>query len=84
MHHIAPHLKKVFISGCAGSCYAQAFSSCSKQGLLIPVLHLLIEVASLVGSWALWHAGFSSAACELRTCGSEALECGLSSCGAWA
>ena len=37
---------------------------------------LLIAVASLVVEHRLWPVGFSR-------CGSRALECGLSSCGAW-
>ena len=74
--------------------FAQAFSSCGERGLLfVVVCGLLIAVASLCcRAWALgaqasvvvarglqqlWHVGFSS-------CGSWALECRLSSCGAQA
>ena len=59
-------------------CCTRAFSSCGEQGLLfIAVRGLLIVVASLVAEHGLWCAGFSS-------CGSRALQRGLSSCGAWA
>ena len=38
-----------FLAALGLCCYAQAFSSCSKQGLLFISVHgLLIEVASLV------------------------------------
>ena len=65
-------------------CCAWAFSSCGEQGLLfVVVCGLLIAVASLVAEHRLqvrrlhqlWHAGFSS-------CGSQAIELRLSSCGA--
>ena len=68
----------VFIAAC------RLFSSCSEQGLLfVVVFGLLIAVASLVaehglqahGLQQLWHAGSVS-------CGSQALEDRLSSCGA--
>ena len=56
-------------------CCAQAFSSCGKQGLLfIAVSKLLIAVGSLLQSMGCRHTGFSS-------CGSQALEHKLSSCG---
>ena len=57
-------------------CYAQAFSSCGEQGLLFVGLRgLLVAVASLVAEHGLQAHGLSS-------CGSQALECRLSSCGA--
>ena len=57
-------------------CCAQALSSCSERGLLfVAVRGLLIAVASLVTEHRLQ-------ACGLSSCGSQALECRLSSCGA--
>ena len=57
-------------------CCARAFSSCGERGLLfVAVRGLLIAVASLLWSTGSRHAGFSS-------CGSQALERRLSSCGA--
>ena len=62
-----------FILGCVGSSL-WAFSSCGKRGLLlVAVRGLLIAVASLVAEHG--SLGFSS-------CGLQALECRLSSCGA--
>ena len=49
----------------------RAFSSCSEQGLLFIVVRWLL----LLWSTGSRRAGFS-------TCGSQALECRLSSCGA--
>ena len=64
-------------------CCAQAFSSCSKRGLLFDaVCGLLIAVASLccraraLGAWA-----SVAVASGLSSCGSRALERRLSSCG---
>ena len=64
-------------------CCVWAFSSCGEQGLLfLEVSGLLIAVAShcgaqVVGVWAL-----VVVACRLNSCGSQALEHRLSSCGA--
>ena len=83
-----------FLAALGLCCCTWAFSSCGKRGLLFIVVHgLLIMVAccraralgtqaSVVaahglngcGTWALEHAGFSS-------CGSQALEFRLTSCG---
>ena len=53
-----------------------AFSSCSERGLLfVAVSRLLIAVASFVAERRLQARGLSS-------CGSRALECRLSTCGA--
>ena len=71
----------------------QAFSSCSEQGLLFVAVHgLLTAVASLVvehrlcarGLQWLWHVGSVVVVRRLSSSGSQALECRLSSCGAWA
>ena len=60
-------------------CCVWAFSSCGERGLLFVAVHkLLIAVASLVAVHGLQaRTGFSS-------CGSQALERRLSSCGTWA
>ena len=59
-------------------CCVRAFSSCGERGLLLVVVHgLLIAVASLVAEHGLLARGLSS-------CGLQALEHRLSSCGAWA
>ena len=65
--------------------YVQAFSSCSKQGLLfIAACGLLVVVASLVGE----HRLFTHGAQQLEFAGSvsssQALEHGLSSGVTWA
>ena len=75
------------IFGCFGSSLLHAgFLQLLRGGLLFVAVHrLLIAVASLVaehglqahGLQQLWHMGFSS-------CGSQALEHRLSSCGTWA
>ena len=74
----------LFIVALALHCCMWAFSSCSKQGLLFLAVHgLLIAVASLccgarvLGAWA-----SVVVAHGLSSCGSRALECRLSSCGA--
>ena len=66
-------------------CCVRAFSSCGKRGpLFIAVCGLLIVVASPVnGAWAPGTQASVVVACGL-SCGSRALECRLSSCGAWA
>ena len=64
-------------------CCAQAFSSCSKQGLRFVVLRgLLIVVASCCGARALGTRASVVVARRLSSCGLRALECRLSSCGA--
>ena len=74
-------------------CCARAFSSCSKWGLLFIAVHgLLIVVASFVVEHRLqahrlqqlWRGGSVVVARGLSSCGLQALECRLSSCGAWA
>ena len=64
-----------------------AFSSCGERGLLFVALHgLLIAVASLVvcRAQALGVQASVVVACGLSSCGSQALERSLSSCGAQA
>ena len=62
-------LRWVFIAACG------LFSSCGEQELLLVVVRgLLIAVASLIEEHRLQEHGLSS-------CGSQALECRLSSCG---
>ena len=66
----------IFLAALGLHCCAQAFSSCGERGLLFVVVHrLLIVVASLVAEQGSRCAGFSS-------CGTQALERRLSSCGA--
>ena len=67
-------------------CCAQAFSSCSKRGLLlVAVCRLLIAVASLCcRARALGTRASVAVARGLSSCGSWALERRLSSCGAQA
>ena len=63
----------LFLAALGLRCCAQAFSSCGEQGLLfVAVRGLLIVVASLVAEHG------------LSSCGSQALERRLSSCGTWA
>ena len=65
----------IFLVSLGLCCCVRAFSSCGEQGPLFFVVRgLLIAVASLLRST---RAGF-------RSCGSRALECRLSSCGAQA
>ena len=60
-----------------------AFSSFSERGLLFVAAHgLLIAVASLVGAQALGTWVSVVVVHSLSSCGSWALECKLSSCGA--
>ena len=68
-------------------CCVQAFSSCGERGLLFVALRgLLIAVASLVvcRAQALGARASVVVACGLSSCGSQALERRLSSCGAQA
>ena len=66
-----------FLAALGLCCCVQAFSSCGKRGLLFVVVHgLLMAMASLVVEHGLLARGLSS-------CGSQALEHRLSSCGAW-
>ena len=64
-------------------CCAQAFSSCSEQGLLFVAVHrlLLIVVASRCGAQALGAQASVVVAHGLSSCGLRALERRLSSCG---
>ena len=65
-------------------CCACAFSSCGEWGLLfVAVRGLLIAVACLCcGAWPLAVQPSVAVAHELSSCGSWAVECRLSSCGA--
>ena len=79
----------LFIFACFGSSLLCArdrdFSSCGEQGLLfVSVRGLLIVVASRCGVRALGTQASVVVAHGLSSCGSRALECTLSSCGAWA
>ena len=66
-------------------CCARAFSSCGEQGLLFVEAHrLLIAVASHCGARALGARASVVVACGLSSCGLQALERRLSSCGTWA
>ena len=67
-------------------CCTRAFFSCGKRGLLFVAVHvLLIAVACLCyGARALGMWASVVVAHGLSSCGSQALECRLSSCGAWA
>ena len=73
----------LFLAALGLCCCAQAFSSCGERGLLFVVVHGLIVVASLccraraLGAWA-----SVVMAHGLHSCGSQALERRLSSCGA--
>ena len=69
----------LFLAALGLRCCAQAFSSCSEQGLLVVAVHgLLIGWLLLLQSTGSRRVGFSS-------CGSRAIERSLSSCGprAW-
>ena len=56
-------------------CGTRAFSGCREWGLLFTVVHqLLTAVASLMAERG--H--------DFSSCGSQAVECRLSSCDAWA
>ena len=56
----------------------RAFCSCGERGLLFVAVHgLLIAVASVI-------AGTGSRCAGLSSCGTQALECRLSSCSSWA
>ena len=65
----------LFVFGCAGSSLL--------RGLSLVVVHgLLIGVASLVADHGLWGMWVSVvAACRFNSCGSQALEHRLNSCG---
>ena len=67
-------------------CCVQVFSSCSEQGLLFDAVRgLLIVVASPVAEHQLQGVWASVVVARgLSSCGSQALECRLSSCGTWA
>ena len=76
----------LFIFGYAVSLLLRRlFSSCNERGLLLAVVFgLLIAVASLVAEHGLQGARASVAVMlGLSSCGLYALECRLSSCGAW-
>ena len=64
-------------------CWAWAFSTCGERGLLSVAMHgLLIAVASRCGAQALGTRASVVVACGLSSCGLQALERRLSSCGA--
>ena len=66
-------------------CYSRAFCSGDERGLLfLAVRGLLIAVASLVEEKPLGVRASVVVAHGLSSCGSQALERRLSSCGAWA
>ena len=71
----------LFIFGCIGSSLLRVgFSSCGEQGLLfVAVRGLLIAVPSGWEEWALGARASVVVACGLGSCGSQALECKLSS-----
>ena len=72
----------LFLAALGVRCCVQAFSSCGEQGLLIVAVHgLLTAVASGWGARALGVQASVVVAHRLRSCGSRALERGLSSCG---
>ena len=76
----------LFLAALGLRCCAWAFSSCGKRGLLyVAVRGLLIVVASLCfRAQALDVRASVVVAHGLSSCGLCALECRLSSCGAWA
>ena len=66
-------------------CCVWTFSSCGEQGLLLVVVRgLLIVAASHCGARALGTRASEAVACGLSSCGSWVLERRLSSCGAQA
>ena len=77
-------LKKnyLFLAVLGLHCCTWAFSSCGEQGLLCVVCRLLTAVASRCRAWALGTQASVVAARGLSSCGSQALEHRLSSCGA--
>ena len=76
----------LFIYGYAGSCcYGQAFSTCGEQRLLfVAVCGFSLWRPLLLQSTGSRHTGFSNYGTWLSTCGPQAIDCGLGSCGAWA
>ena len=75
----------LFLAALGLHCCAQAFSSCGDRGLLFVAVHgLLLVVASRCGAQALGAQASVVVAHGLSSCGSWALECRLSSCGAQA
>ena len=73
----------LFLAALGLPCCAQAFSSCSEQGLLfVAVRRRLIAVASRCGARALGARASVVVARGLNSCGSRALERRLGSCGA--
>ena len=72
----------LFLAALGLRCCMQAFSSCGERGLLfVAVRRLLIAVASLVAEHRLGMRASVVVACGLSSCGSQALERRLSSCG---
>ena len=66
---------------CCVCCYSDLFFSCGKQGLLFGCgAWALIAVASLVAEMGLRCMASVVVACELSSCGSQALGHRLSSC----
>ena len=59
-------------------CCVQAFSSCSERGLSS------LQCAGFSLQWLLLLRSTGSRQAYFSSCGSRALECRLSSCGAWA
>ena len=73
----------MFLAALGLCCFARAFSGCREWGLpFVVVLRLFIEVVSLVAEHGLQGMWVSVAeAHRLISCGSWALEHGLSHCG---
>ena len=73
----------LFLAELGLHCWARAFSSCGERGLFFVAVHgLLIAVASLCfGPWARGARASVVVACGLSSCGLQALEHRLSSCG---
>ena len=72
----------LFLATLGLCCCTQAFSSCSKRGLLfLAVCGLLCSGFSCCGARAPGTRASVVAARGLSSCGSQALECRLSSCG---
>ena len=75
----------LFLAALGLHCCSRAFSSCGERGLLFAAVRgLLIAVASRCGAQALGTQASAVVARRFSSCGSQALEHRLSSCGAWA
>ena len=77
----------LFLATLGLCCCAQAFSSCSEQGLLFIAVRRLLSHCVGFSCWGARALGMWASvvvAHRLSSCGSRALERRLSSCGAWA